>query len=40
MDLKKIINQKDSAAKYIIDEITRVIKTCGKRDPGSEGEKK
>ena len=40
MDLKKIINNKDSAAKYIIDEITYVIKNCGKRDPGSEGEKK
>lgn len=40
MDLKKIIDKKDSAAKYIIDEITHVIKTCGKRDPGSEGEKK
>ena len=40
MDLKKIIDQKSSAAKYMIDEITHVIKTCGKRDPGSEGEKK
>jgi len=40
MDLKKIIDCKESAAKYIIDEITHVIKTCGKRDPGSEGEKK
>ncbi len=40
MDLKKIINQKDKAAKYMIDEITHIIKTCGKRDPGSEGEKK
>ncbi|MBE6771140.1 MAG: Zn-dependent exopeptidase M28 [Ruminococcaceae bacterium] len=40
MDLKKLIDQKDKAAKYIIDEITHVIKTCGKRDPGSEGEKK
>ena len=40
MDLKKIIDQKENAAKYIIDEITHVIKTCGKRDPGSEGEKK
>ena len=40
MDFKKIIEQKDSAAKYIIDEITHIIKTCGKRDPGSEGEKK
>ena len=40
MDLKKIIDQKDKAAKYMIDEITHIIKTCGKRDPGSEGEKK
>ncbi len=40
MDLKKIIDQKDKAAQYMIDEITHVIKTCGKRDPGSEGEKK
>mgnify|MGYP003290282601 CR=1 FL=1 len=40
MNLKSIIDQKEKAAKYIIDEITHVIKTCGKRDPGSEGEKK
>lgn len=40
MDLKKIIDRKDAAAKYIMDEIAHVIKTCGKRDPGSEGEKK
>ena len=40
MDLKKIIDGKSKAADYIIDEITHVIKTCGKRDPGSEGEKK
>lgn len=40
MDLQNIINKKDKAAKYIIKEITHVIKTCGKRDPGSEGEKK
>ncbi len=40
MDLKKIIDKKAEAAKYMIDEITHVIKTCGKRDPGSEGEKK
>ena len=39
MDLRKIIDSKESAAKYIIDEITHVIKTCGKREPGSEGEK-
>jgi len=40
MDLQKIINQKDKAADYIIREITHVIKSFGKRDPGSEGEKK
>lgn len=40
MNLKKLIEQKDKSAKYIIDEITHIIKTCGKRDPGSEGEKK
>jgi len=40
LDLKKLINEKEKAAKYIVDEITHVIKTCGKRDPGSEGEKK
>ncbi len=40
MDFKKIIENKNKAAKYMIDEITHVIKTCGKRDPGSEGEKK
>lgn len=40
MNLKKIIDNKDSFAQYIIDDITKVIKTCGKRDPGSEGEKK
>lgn len=40
MDLQKIINKKDSAADYMIREITHVIKSCGKRDPGSEGEKK
>lgn len=40
MNLKKVIDKKDKAAKYMIDEITHIIKTCGKRDPGSEGEKK
>ena len=40
MDFKKIIDNKEKTAKYIIDEITHIIKTCGKRDPGSEGEKK
>lgn len=40
MDLKKIIDTKENAAQYMIDEITHIIKTFGKRDPGSEGEKK
>lgn len=39
MDLTKIINKKDEAAKYMIDEITHIIKTFEKRDPGSKGEK-
>ena len=38
-NLGKIIENKKAAAKYMIDEITHIIKTCGKRDPGSEGEK-
>ncbi len=38
MDLKKIIDKKDWAAKYMIDEITHIIKTFEKRDPGSKGE--
>lgn len=39
MDLKKIIEKKDWAAQYMIDEITHIIKTFEKRDPGSKGEK-
>ena len=39
-NLSKGIEQKNAYADYMIDEITHVIKTCGKRDPGSEGEKK
>lgn len=38
MDLQKIIDKKDQAAKYMIDEITHIIKTFEKRDPGSKGE--
>lgn len=38
MDLQKIIDKKDWAAKYMIDEITHIIKTFEKRDPGSKGE--
>ena len=40
MNFKKLMDSKNSAADYIVEEITKVIKTCGKRDPGSEGEKK
>lgn len=39
MDLKKIIDKKDEAAKYMLDEITYIIKNFEKRDPGSMGEK-
>ena len=39
MDLSKIISKKDEAAQYMIDEITHIIKTFEKRDPGSKGEK-
>ncbi|MGN0569302.1 MAG: M28 family metallopeptidase [Candidatus Fimenecus sp.] len=38
MDLKKIIDKKDWAAQYMLDEITHIIKTFEKRDPGSKGE--
>ncbi|MGN0528206.1 MAG: M28 family metallopeptidase [Eubacterium sp.] len=38
MDLKKIIDKKDKAAKYMIDEITHICKTFEKRSPGSKGE--
>ncbi|MEG1509633.1 MAG: M20/M25/M40 family metallo-hydrolase [Clostridia bacterium] len=39
MDLNVIKSKKDESAKYMVDEITNVIQKCGKRDPGSEGEK-
>lgn len=39
MELKKIIDKKDWAAKYMLDEITHIIKKFEKRDPGSLGEK-
>ena len=38
MDLKIIIDQKDSAAKYMIDEITHICTKFEKRAPGSKGE--
>lgn len=40
MNFKKLIDSKEKFADYIVEEITHVIKTCGKREPGSEGEKK
>ena len=40
MDLKKIIDKKDEMAKYMHKDITYICKNLGKRDPGSEGEKK
>ena len=39
MDLKKIIDKKAEAAKYMVDEITYIIKNFEKRDPGSKGER-
>ena len=39
MDLKKLIDKKNEAAQYMIDEITYIIKNFEKRDPGSKGEK-
>lgn len=38
MDLKKIIDKKDEAAQYMIDEITHVCTKFEKREPGSKGE--
>lgn len=40
MDLSSVIAAKDKAAKYMLDEITHICKTFGKRDPGSDGERK
>lgn len=39
MDLKKIIDNRDVYAKYMVEEITKICKTFEKRDPGSKGEK-
>ncbi len=39
MDLSRLIEKKDKYAKYMVDEITHIIKTMPKRDPGSEGER-
>ncbi len=38
MDLSSIIAKKDWAAKYMVKEITHIIKKFEKRDPGSKGE--
>ncbi len=38
MDLKKIIDKKDSAAQYMIDEITYICNKFEKRGPGDKGE--
>lgn len=39
MDLKKIIDKKDLAAQYMVDEITHICNKFEKRGPGSKGEK-
>lgn len=38
MDLKKVIDKKDSAAQFMIDEITHICTKFEKRGPGSYGE--
>ena len=38
MDLSKVIARKGDAADYMVDEITHIIKTFEKREPGSKGE--
>lgn len=38
MDLSKIINKKDEAAQYMIDEITHICKAFETRSPGTKGE--
>ena len=38
MDLKKVIEKKDSAAQFMIDEITHICTKFEKRGPGSKGE--
>ena len=40
MNLQKIIDKRDEMTKYAVAEITHICKTFGKRDPGSEGERK
>ncbi len=38
MHLQKLIDKKNEAAKYMVDEITHICKTFEKRAPGSKGE--
>ena len=38
MDLKQIIDKKDQAAQYMVDEITYICEKFEKRGPGSKGE--
>ena len=38
MNLQTIIDKSDRMAQYMLDEITHIIKTFEKRDPGSRGE--
>ncbi len=38
MDLKRIIDKKDAAAQYMVDEITYICKNFEKRGPGDYGE--
>ena len=38
MNLQNLIQKKDEAAKYMMDEITYIIKKFEKRAPGSKGE--
>jgi len=38
MDLSKVIAKKNEAASYMVDEITHIIKSFEKREPGSNGE--
>lgn len=38
MDLSKVINRKDEAAQYMIDEITHICKEFETRSPGTKGE--
>ena len=39
MNLQKLIDKKDAAAQYMIDEITYICNTFEKRGPGDYGEK-